>query len=201
MTTNDPPPNFKRFGKLKTSIAAAPAPDDAQREARLLDLKSKVEGRTLFTIGHSTMGFSEFLALIRPDSGVPAIDHVIDVRSKPFSSRAPWAKRDDLHADLPPLGIAYTWLGHHLGGLPSDAKFYGPGHKPDYPRMARSHAYQTGLYELLKFLAWEHQPALLCSEEDPARCHRKLLIAQSLHDLDLGLRIVHIRRETPARGS
>ena len=190
----------QRFGELRKS-AAAPALDDAQREARLLELKARIAGRTLYTIGHSTMGFSEFLALIRPESAPPDIDMVIDVRSKPFSRRAPWAKRDDLLADLPPLGVAYVWLGHLLGGLPPDAKFYGPGHKVDYPRLSRSRAYQSGLYELLKFIAWGRRAVIMCSEEDPATCHRKLLVAQSLHDLALGLKIVHIRRNHPSPAS
>lgn len=71
MTTNAPEKALRsaqqRFGQLRTSIAAgATAPDDAQREALLLEIKEKVEGKTLYTIGHSTMGFDEFFSLIHP---------------------------------------------------------------------------------------------------------------------------------------
>jgi len=41
-------------------------------------------------------------------------------------------------------------------------------------------------------IALRQRIVLLCSEEDPRRCHRHHLVARSL--MDVGVRVLHIRR-------
>ncbi len=58
---------------------------------------------TVFTIGHSTRGAEEFVALLQ-DSGV---DCVVDVRRFPFSRRYPHFNGESLAATLAAAGIGY----------------------------------------------------------------------------------------------
>ena len=46
-------------------------------------------------------------------------------------------------------------------------------------------------------MAEESVVALMCAEEDPARCHRRLLIGPVLEEL--GVRLVHIRGDGPVQ--
>ncbi len=56
--------------------------------------------------------------------------------------------------------------------------------------MEQTAAYQAGIDQLLD-LAGTEQVAVMCSEGDHRRCHRHLLITQTL--LGRGVRVLHIR--------
>jgi uncharacterized protein (DUF488 family) len=62
--------------------------------------------------------------------------------------------------------------------------------EPDYEERARSPEFLAGLEELLE-LAAERRTAILCAEEDPRRCHRRLLITPALERRDV--EVVHLR--------
>ncbi|MEO8993487.1 MAG: DUF488 domain-containing protein, partial [Rhodanobacter sp.] len=66
---------------------------------------------TIWTIGHSTRTFDEFLGLLT-EYGIQAI---ADVRSFPGSRRYPYFGREALAASLPAHDIAYQWF-QQLGG-------------------------------------------------------------------------------------
>jgi uncharacterized protein (DUF488 family) len=86
-------------------------------------------------------------------------------------------------------GINYVYLGNKIGGKPKDKKFYHDD-KLIYHRLEADEKYQEGLKELVD-LTDDNTVVLLCSEEDPYRCHRHHLISQSL--LKKGYNISHIR--------
>lgn len=153
-------------------------------------------GLAIFTVGHSNHGQDDFVALLRRH----AIGLVVDVRSAPFSRWAPHFNRRQIAAELTRQGIAYAYAGDRLGGRPDDPVCYKRGEIPtgdidflkevDYPAVARQPWFQEGIARLLDLAAGE-TVALMCSEEDPARCHRHHLIAQDL--LDRGVAVTHIR--------
>ena len=130
---------------------------------------------TVFTIGHSTLPYEQFLALLR-GAGVTA---VADVRSAPYSRHQPHFNRDILSADLKAEGIAYVFMGEELGGRPKGAGFYCEG-VADYERMAQAPAFKAGLARVIDG-AGRHRIALMCSEQDPLDCHRCLLVGRSLN--------------------
>ena len=66
---------------------------------------------TLYTIGHSTRTFEEFLEVLRAH----AIRTVVDIRSFPMSRRLPHFNRESLLTALPDAGMAYVW-SQELGG-------------------------------------------------------------------------------------
>jgi len=66
----------------------------------------------IFTVGHSTRSWPEFLQLLQKY----AISLVIDVRAFPSSQRFPHFNREYLARELFGAGISYWWLGRELGG-------------------------------------------------------------------------------------
>lgn len=143
----------------------------------------------IHTIGHSDHETSGFAELLRRHG----ITLVVDVRSQPYSRWMPEFNREILAHDLRAEGMAYEFMGDALGGRPSDQALYDPGEEnPDYERMEQTSAYQTGIDRLLE-LAQTRKLAVMCSEGDHRRCHRHLLITQTL--LRRGVRVLHIQAD------
>jgi uncharacterized protein (DUF488 family) len=143
--------------------------------------------KTIFTIGHSNLEPSDFLALLARVK----IEIVADVRSLPQSSRFPQFGQAPLENLLRSEEIAYRFFGEELGGRPDDPAAYFDDGRVNYRARRRSFAFQTGLERLLK-LAQEKAVALLCAEEDPLDCHRFLMISPEL--VAVGAPPVHIRK-------
>lgn len=139
--------------------------------------------RTLYTLGHSNHPGEVFLRLLRGHG----IGRVVDVRSRPYS-RWPQFERERLARLLEQAGIGYRWMGDTLGGRPDDPALWGPDGTPDYAAMAAAPAFRTGLAALLAELDGPTRVAVLCSEGDPARCHREHLIARTLRPLGVQMR-------------
>lgn len=128
----------------------------------------------IFTIGHSTLSYESFLALLR-NSNVTAI---ADVRSSPHSRHFPQFNRDTLRDELRLDSIAYVFVGDQLGGRPKDKKFYCDG-VADYERMATAKEFHEGIERVIEG-AKKFRIALMCSEHDPLDCHRCLLVGREL---------------------
>ena len=178
----------RRRDKPGTSISASPSTPTPSRDARL----------EIFTVGHSNHTQDAFVALLR----LHAIDLVVDVRSAPASRYAPQFNRRHLAADLARHGIGYAFAGDRLGGGPTDPACYKTGTVPDgaadylkmvdYPVVARQPWFRGGVDRLVE-MAPRQRVVVMCSEEDPARCHRHHLVAQAL--LERGVVVRHIRRD------
>ncbi len=134
----------------------------------------------IFTVGHSDLTFMRFLTLIQASN----VNHIIDIRSIPYSRRAPWSNKSRLPEILKPFQIRYTYLGHKLGGkkqpIKRISKQQGISSQADY---------DDGIHLLLQ-LSMRDKLALLCAEGDPALCHRQHIIAQTLIDADI--KVLHI---------
>jgi uncharacterized protein (DUF488 family) len=131
--------------------------------------------QTLWSIGHSNHTIEAFVELLRRN----AIAQLADVRTAPFSRHWPQFNRDELAYALKMAGISYVFLGRELGGKPESAALRGPSGIPDYDAIAATPLYASGL-ERLKALGAERRTAFMCSEADPAHCHREKLVARSL---------------------
>lgn len=146
----------------------------------------------IFTIGHSNLDTETFLALLRQHE----LATLVDVRSAPYSRYAPHFNRGALNALLHDEGIRYVWAGTTLGGRPHDPACYRDGvvrkGNIDYRAMARQGWYRDGVRQLLENAA-DAPTVVMCSEEDPRRCHRHHLIEQTLRER--GVCVLHIRRD------
>jgi uncharacterized protein (DUF488 family) len=142
----------------------------------------------LFTIGHSNVALDDFLSLLQ-QHGVQA---VADVRTVPRSRYVPHFNAGQLRDALAQCDVSYLPFGRELGGRPEGTGFYDAHGHVLYGRLATSPAFQEGIGRVLAS-AQTQRIALLCSEEDPARCHRHLLIGRVLRAR--GVAVAHIRRD------
>lgn len=141
----------------------------------------------ILTLGHSTLAPESFATLCR-GAGITAI---ADVRSVPYSRRAPQHNREAIQEYAPAFGIAYVHLGHLLGGRPNRPSLFLPDGRADYRAMRSSPDFLEGMDRLAAGLK-KYTIGLMCGEEDPITCHRALLIAPAL--AALGLAPAHIRK-------
>jgi uncharacterized protein (DUF488 family) len=142
----------------------------------------------LFTIGHSNLALDDFLGLLR-QHGIQA---VADVRTVPRSRYVPHFNAGQLRDALARYDLSYLPFGRELGGRPESTGFYDAQGHVLYGRLAASPAFQQGIGRVLAS-ARTQRVALLCSEEDPARCHRHVLIGRVLGER--GVVVTHIRRD------
>ncbi len=140
----------------------------------------------LYTIGHSNQSFDQFLRLLAQHQ----IAELVDVRSSPASRFAPQFDRAELHMNLPQHAIKYLYMGDQLGGRPGAPEFYDAEGHALYGRMAQSRTFTDAL-EWLIARAASVRLTIMCSEENPAVCHRHLLIARVLREQ--GIELSHIR--------
>jgi uncharacterized protein (DUF488 family) len=140
----------------------------------------------VFTIGHSNHSAEKFAGLLRRHG----IEAVVDTRSHPYSRHAPQFNACAIEAVLSKDGIGYLFLGRELGGRPAGVEFYDAKGRVDYTQVGCSRPFLDGISRLEQEVS-TRTVVLLCSEEDPARCHRRLLVGRALEERGFVLR--HIR--------
>ncbi len=143
---------------------------------------------TIYTVGHSNHSIADFLSLLKRHS----IASLVDVRSAPYSRYAPQFNRSDLEYSVEAQNIRYTFMGDELGGRPPGDDFYDQNDHVLYYLVAKAPFFRRGLDRLVEEGSL-YRTAIMCSEEDPADCHRRLLIARVL--LEEGVSVVHIRAD------
>jgi uncharacterized protein (DUF488 family) len=145
-----------------------------------------VASLVIWTVGHSNHPVDDLVDLLRAER----IDVLADVRSQPYSRHNPQFRRENLKASLEEAGLRYVFLGAELGGRPPEREFYDARGRARYDLVTGTERFQAGL-ERLTTGAAAYRVVIMCSEEDPARCHRRLLITTALVKLGVGVR--HIR--------
>lgn len=143
--------------------------------------------KSLFTVGHSNLEFEQFVKLLRDST----VELLLDVRSRPQSSRFPQFSQPGFGSLLAAEGIAYLFLGEELGGRPDDPDVYRLDGLVDYRSRRKSYAFRAGLERLLKELEGRTL-AMMCAEEDPLECHRFLMVCPEL--VRAGIQPLHIRK-------
>jgi uncharacterized protein (DUF488 family) len=140
----------------------------------------------LFTIGHSNHTAEHFQRLLSEQG----IEVLVDVRSWPHSRFVEWVDRSRIVDVVEAAGAKYLFLGEELGGRPESADFYDDAGHVLYGKVAKSADFVAAI-ERLRQGVQRYRVAIMCSEEDPMSCHRRLLVAKVL--LEKGLTIGHIR--------
>ena len=148
--------------------------------------KDSQEKLTIFTIGHSNHSSDVFINLLKSHK----IDVLVDVRSKPFSRFSPQFNKEGLEKAVKASEIKYLFLGQELGGRPQDSEFYDNYGFVLYSRIAESPLFLDGIDRLIKGIK-TYRVAVMCGEENPANCHRRLLIGRVL--AKRGVSVRHIR--------
>jgi uncharacterized protein (DUF488 family) len=141
---------------------------------------------SFFTIGHSNHAIEAWLELLRQHS----VEVVVDTRSSPYSRYVPQFDKDLVQRSLEQAGFRYLFLGSELGGRPENPAYYDSKGHVLYSRLRDDHRFEAAIARLESGME-RFRVALLCGEEDPAHCHRRLLIGRVL--AERGHTMLHIR--------
>jgi uncharacterized protein (DUF488 family) len=114
----------------------------------------------IYTIGHSNLPVSDFIRLLEKFK----IRFLLDVRSSHGSSYSDQFNMDELKAKLMERNIAYIYLGKALGGR----------QKVPFEKYSRTERYLEELNKIER-MSKEGEVALMCSEADFLKCHRKII--------------------------
>jgi uncharacterized protein (DUF488 family) len=151
----------------------------------------------LFTIGHSAHPSEKFINLLK----YYHIQMLVDVRSIPASRYHPQYNKAAIEKVLTENHIIYVFAGQQLGGRPKDPKLYDPEMiigkenkhpKANYSLIMKHEWFIQGIANLIDHVS-KKQTAILCSEEDPLRCHRHELISMYIMKEFPNVEIQHIR--------
>jgi uncharacterized protein (DUF488 family) len=130
---------------------------------------------TLYTIGHSTRSFEEFVEVLQAHS----IQTLVDIRSFPMSRRLPHFNRESLEKSLPAAGIRYVWM-KELGGRRKRIRDDSPNIAirsdsfRNYADYMLTQEFQLAITKLLA-LADESRTAYMCAERLFFNCHRMMV--------------------------
>jgi uncharacterized protein (DUF488 family) len=138
----------------------------------------------IYTIGHSNHPLEHFIDLLI-DHGVAC---VADVRSSPHSRYVSQFNRETLERELGRQRFDYRWLGDLLGGR-LVLRLAGESGHAFYQRLTSDPRFDRGLAEL-EALGESRVVAVMCSEGDPLRCHRAIVIGRHLEER--GWSVIHI---------
>ena len=143
---------------------------------------------TIYSIGHSNHPMEQFITLLKQHK----IETLADVRSYPHSRYFPHFNRRALEARLTEVNIRYVFAGESLGGRPADDRFYDTEGRVLYGKMTSWQVFTDGV-DMLRAIAGTAQTVMMCSEGDPAECHRYLLITKVLEHSNT--QVEHILRD------
>ncbi|MGI6648932.1 MAG: DUF488 family protein [Bacillota bacterium] len=143
---------------------------------------------TLYTIGFSKKNLREFITRLKK----AGVSKIVDVRLNNTSQLAGYAKKQDLEYILDLVGIAYE---HRPDLAPTEDILKGYKQKKitwnDYEKQFKNLLTQR---EPLKNIYDDNKPSsicLLCSEDKPKQCHRRLVAEYFLERVD-NLEIKHL---------
>ncbi len=150
--------------------------------------------KDIWTIGHSTRTFDEFVKLLQ----IFNISTLVDVRRFPGSRRYPHFGRDFLQENLPTLSIDYHYL-QKLGGRrkphpDSQNTVWRNASFRAYADYMETAEFQEGIEEL-KETGTAGKTAYMCSEAVWWRCHRSMVSDQMKAD---GWKVLHILTQNKA---
>jgi len=142
---------------------------------------SNIRSYRLQSIGTSNLALPAFLAKLKA-----AQTHLlIDLRSRPQSRWFPHFNQRSLRSALESNEISYLWMGDLLGGFQEGFKKF-----EEYMAADPQGRFTSGIAKLLKILKDAAGPvAIMCSERDVNKCHRKAILEYVLQKTPTAKRI------------
>ena len=130
--------------------------------------------KMLFTVGHSTRKWSEFVALLKAWE----IQELVDVRTVPRSGTFPWFSKKRMEKALPKSAIEYVHLSK-LGGFRHARKDsantgWQNSRFRAYADYMQTKEFEEGLKELNQRRK-KRRVCVMCSEAVWWRCHRRMI--------------------------
>ena len=136
----------------------------------------------VYSIGHSNRSFTDFLSILLDFE----INHLVDVRHYPVSSRFPHFNREAIEDSFSNVSdvLKYSFLGKELGGK----------RDIDYLKHMKSELFISGMKELLNIATMENT-CFMCAEKNYLHCHR-IFIADKF--IQLGWQVLHLVEKNQA---
>ena len=132
------------------------------------------------TIGYGNMGIRDFIERIKKFR----VNCIIDVRTRPYSKYNISFNKEELRDRLADEGISYFWFGNKLGGRHDKIKFCDEQGIVDYEKIAASESFIEAVKEVERMVP-RYNICIMCSEGDPLKCHRFLLISRKLKEYNI----------------
>lgn len=157
-------------------------------------MKKNSTKNKIWTIGHSTRSWEEFLELLHSFQ----IETLADVRSFPGSRKFPQFNKENLEEELPKAEIDYELLkklgGRRKGNPDSKNTVWRHPSFRSYADYMETEEFKEGIKEL-KEIARKSRVAYMCSEAVWWRCHRSMISDYLKAD---GWEVLHIMAEDKA---
>lgn len=132
------------------------------------------------TIGYGNNGLEQIVQKIKE----LRVNCIVDVRARPYSKFNISFNKEELRARLSEEKISYFWLGSKLGGRYDKISLCDNLGRVDYEKVANYERFKEGITELLNIMQ-RYNVCVLCSEKDPLKCHRFLLISHYLKEYNI----------------
>ena len=117
----------------------------------------------LFSIGSGNEDLAGFIDRLKKWH----INCLVDLRSQPYSEYVPHFNRDRLSVSLKKAEIDYLYVGDKLGGRPPEG----------FEKFRGSSRFTENIDLLLKEVEGK-VAALMCSEFDISKCHRRFIVVE-----------------------
>ena len=116
--------------------------------------------KIVYLVGHGNMKLDEFLKILKGKK----VDMLVDVRSVPFSKYVPYFNKEQLAEFLPKSNIDYVHMSI-LGGRE---------HPKGFDEYMKTKEFEKGIYLLQEGING-NVAAIMCSEIDYRKCHRRFI--------------------------
>jgi uncharacterized protein (DUF488 family) len=141
----------------------------------------------IYTIGYGNIPFEALVNLLKKYE----IAILADIRSRPYSKHRPEYRKKILEGLIAKAGMEYLYLGDKLGGMPGNRKILDIHGNVNYELRAQDPDYLEGINQIIE-LSRKLDICLICAEADPQRCHRSLLVSETLWKYETeSLHILH----------
>jgi len=132
------------------------------------------------TIGYGNMNVNDFIQRLVDNR----VNCIVDIRTRPYSKFNISFNKEEFRDRLADYKISYFWLGNKLGGKYDKISLCNSKGVVDYEKVAETERFKEGLNELIKFCETRNV-CIMCSEKDPLKCHRFLLVSWQLKDYNI----------------
>ncbi len=143
---------------------------------------------TIYTIGYSGFKIDDFVKTLKANG----VSVVIDVRSLPYSQFYSDYNKENLSKVLEAAKIYYRNYVAEFGARQENHNYYPNGYL-DFEMFAQSENFLAGYEKIKKSMQKNFVVALMCSEKDPIKCHRTILVARAFHNA--GYKVIHLLPE------
>ena len=143
----------------------------------------------IYTVGHSNHTLEFFIDLVKEFK----VNLIIDVRSVAASKYNPQFNKMNLENALNASGIKYRHFEEEFGARQRDPDLLDEDGQVDFEKVRKFWLFKNGVEKLWKGVNHGATISLMCSEGEPADCHRFSMVAIELEKEGFDVR--HIMKD------